>query len=82
MAGKKKKSKKRKPIIRTGPCPYCKTKKEPDYKNYQDLRNYLSDRAKIHPGSRTGVCSKHQRRVEKEIKRARHLGLLPFVSRL
>jgi small subunit ribosomal protein S18 len=59
-------------------CPFCKTKANPDYKNYDDLAKYLTDRAKILGKDRTGVCAKHQRRLGVAIKRARHLGLLPF----
>jgi len=63
-------------------CPFCKGKTTPDYKDYHILEKYISDRAKILSKGRTGVCAKHQRRVGKEIKRARHLGLLPFVPTL
>lgn len=61
-------------------CPFCKSKISPDYKQYPDLAKYLSDRAKIVPKTRSGLCAKHQRRVAIEIKRARHLGLLPFTG--
>jgi small subunit ribosomal protein S18 len=54
----------------------------PDYKDIDTLRKYMTDRAKIMPKSRTGLCSKHQRRVAIEIKRSRSLGLLPFTSGL
>jgi small subunit ribosomal protein S18 len=59
-------------------CEFCKGGKEPDYKNYTALKRYLSDRAKIIGKKRTGICSKHQRRLSLAIKRARHLGLLPL----
>jgi small subunit ribosomal protein S18 len=36
---------------------------------------------KILPRRRTGVCSKHQRLVSRAVKRARIIGLLPFVAR-
>lgn len=63
-------------------CEFCKGKKTPDYKDVNTLKKYMSDRAKIMPKTRTGLCSKHQRRVAIEIKRARSLGLLPFTSSL
>ena len=50
-----------------------------DYKEVEKLRRYVSDRAKIEPTRRTGVCAKHQRVLAVAIKRARHLALLPFV---
>jgi small subunit ribosomal protein S18 len=42
------------------------------------LRRYVSDRARIEPRRRTGVCAKHQRRLALAIKRARYLALLPY----
>jgi len=50
-----------------------------DYKDVDRLRRYLSDRAKIEPTRKSGVCAKHQRALGAAIKRARHLALLPFV---
>jgi len=63
-------------------CIFCKSDKEPDYKDYRGLAKYLSDRAKIVGRDRSGICSKHQRRLTLAIKRARHLGLLPFTPSL
>jgi len=52
-----------------------------DYKDVILLRNYINTVGKIIPRKRTGVCSRHQRVVSKAIKRARIIGLLPFVAR-
>jgi len=60
-------------------CYFCKNKKEPNYKEYKTLQAFISDRAKILGKDRTGVCSKHQRKLSQAIKRTRHLGLLPFI---
>lgn len=60
-------------------CPFCKGKMEPDYKDSAALSSYMNDRAKVLGKSRTGICAKHQRRVSINIKRARHLALLPFI---
>jgi len=82
---KKKDSKKRRKIIVEAVarnCPFCKTNTEPDYKNHESLAKYISDRAKLVGKDRTGLCSKHQRRVSVAIKRARHLGLLPYTPTL
>ena len=80
-----KKSSRRK-VIKLRPiptnCEFCKAKKVPDYKETNTLMKYMTDRAKIMPKSRTGLCSKHQRRVAIEIKRSRMIGLLPFTSSL
>lgn len=51
-----------------------------DYKDYDTLRRYLTDRAKIRPRRQTGTCAKHQRSLARAIKRARHLALLPFTG--
>lgn len=63
-------------------CLFCTEKKEPTFTDTGVLRKFLSDRAKIVAKARTGACSKHQRRIAKEIKYARHLSLLPFVARI
>lgn len=60
-------------------CLFCKNKKEPEYIDSVSLRKFISDRSRIMPKVRTGVCSKHQRRLTREIKHARHLALLPFI---
>ena len=59
-------------------CPFCADKAEIDYKDISRLRRYVSDRARIEPRRRTGVCAKHQRRLALAIKRARYLALLPY----
>lgn len=63
-----------KPVARN--CVFCKEKRNPNYKNYQELRQFVSDRARILGKDRTGVCAKHQRLIAREIKRARMLGLI------
>jgi len=61
-------------------CPFCAdNKKVIDYKNYKDLERFISEKGKILPRRVTGVCAKHQREVTLAIKRARHIGLLPYI---
>jgi len=72
--------KKRRTLSRDRKCLYCIGKTEPDYKQIEVLAKLISERGKLLGGDRTGVCSKHQRRVAKSVKRARHLALLPFLS--
>lgn len=60
-------------------CLFCQSKKAPGYSDMVTLKRFISDRSKILPKSRSGVCSKHQRAVSVNIKYARHLSLLPFV---
>ncbi len=50
-----------------------------DYRNVEVLRRFVSGQAKIVDPRHTGVCAKHQRELSKSIKRARTMGLLPFV---
>lgn len=77
-----KKTNKRKTLIKRKPiktdCVFCNTKTEPDYKDSKTLERFLSDRAKILGRDRTGLCTKHHKRIPKQVKRARHLALLPF----
>ncbi len=72
--------KKLKPVATN--CPFCHNKTEPDFRQVEVLKNYVSERAKIIGKDRTGLCTKHQGRVTIAIKRARFLALLPFISRV
>ena len=49
-----------------------------NYKEYKFLRKFLTDQGKIIPGYVTGVSSKYQRLLAKEIKKARNIALLPY----
>lgn len=63
-------------------CYFCKNAvKDIDYKNADILRKFTSSYGKIAPKRRSGLCSKHQRKVAMGIKRARIMALLPFVNR-
>ena len=62
-------------------CQFCAEKTlEIDYKNTALLRRYTTEEGKIRPRRQTGTCAKHQRTVAREIKRARHIALLPFTG--
>ncbi len=50
-----------------------------DYKDVALLERYISERGKILPSRITGVGAKNQRKLAVAIKRARYIGLLPFV---
>lgn len=52
-----------------------------DYKDVETLRKFLTTHARIQAQRRTGVSSKFQRELSTAIKRARYMGLLPYVSR-
>ncbi|MBS7576030.1 MULTISPECIES: 30S ribosomal protein S18 [unclassified Enterococcus] len=51
-----------------------------DYKDVKLLERFISERGKILPRRVTGTSAKNQRKVTIAIKRARVMGLLPFVS--
>jgi len=51
---------------------------EISYKNYEYLSRFMSDRARMYDRKTTGFTAKTQRKLSREIKRARHLALLPF----
>ncbi|MGL3819525.1 30S ribosomal protein S18 [Sphingopyxis sp. R3-92] len=61
-------------------CPFS-TKDAPviDFKDVRLLQGYLSERGKIVPSRITAVSTKKQRELAKAIKRARHIGLLPYI---
>ncbi len=61
-------------------CRFCHDKNiKIDYKSYEMLEKFITDRGKILPRRITGTCAKHQRALSREIKRARIIALLPFV---
>jgi small subunit ribosomal protein S18 len=53
--------------------------REIDYKDTRTLLHYVSERGRIVPSRISGTTAKDQRKLTRAIKRARHLGLLPFV---
>ena len=61
-------------------CPFsAKDAPAIDYKDVRLLQSFMSERGKIVPSRITAVSGKKQRELAKAIKRARHLGLLPYV---
>jgi len=63
-------------------CLFCIEKeRNVDYKDPQTMRRFISQRAKIMPPKRTGACTKHQRLISNSIKRARFMGLLPYIAK-
>lgn len=64
------------------PCEYCVNKTEPDYKEVDSLKVGLSNKLRIVARIYSGVCLKHQRRLTREIKKARHMALIPFVQKV
>ena len=52
-----------------------------DYKDVRLLQGFVSERGKIVPSRITAVSAKKQRELAQAIKRARFLGMLPYVIR-
>ena len=50
-----------------------------DYKDIRLLQKFISERGKIVPSRITAVSAKKQRELAQAIKRARFLGLLPYI---
>ena len=72
MINKKRRKKKR-------VCQFCADKNTKiDYKNYQKLEKFVTERGKRLPRRITGTCAKHQRELTKAIKMARNIALLPY----
>ena len=51
-----------------------------DYKDFPTLRRAMSEKGKIRSARITGACRRHQRQLAQAVKRARELGLLPYVA--
>jgi small subunit ribosomal protein S18 len=62
-------------------CQFCADKHLAiDYKQGEVLHRFVTDEGKIRPRRQTGTCAKHQRELALAIKRARHIGLLPYAG--
>ena len=52
-----------------------------DYKDTDVLKKFLNPNGRILSRKRTGVTMKNQRKLALAVKRARFMGLLPFVAK-
>jgi len=52
-----------------------------DYKNVQYLKGFMTPHARIVGSRRSNMPASHQRKIEKAIKHARFMGLLPYIAR-
>ena len=55
--------------------------KHVDYKDTEILKKFLNPHARILAKKRTDVSAMYQRKLAEAVKRARFMGLLPFVAR-
>lgn len=49
-----------------------------DFKDVDLLKHFLSSNLKVRPQKRSGLCSKHQRKISSAIKKARKAALLQY----
>ena len=63
---------------------YCRFKKNGiryiDYKDPDFLMKFINEQGKILPSRLSGNSCKYQKKVAQAIKRARHIGLLPYLG--
>lgn len=52
-----------------------------DYKDLEILKKFLGPQGNLLSKNKTGVAAKYQRQLATAVKRARFMGLLPYISR-
>jgi small subunit ribosomal protein S18 len=52
-----------------------------DYKDIELLKKFIAPNARMMGRKKTNTTSKNQRKVAEAIKRARFMGLLPFIAK-
>lgn len=52
-----------------------------DYKDAYFLRRFLNSQGKLYPPKKFGLSAKEQRALALAVKRARYMGLIPYVVR-
>jgi small subunit ribosomal protein S18 len=67
---------------RSTKCRFCMLDAPPvDFKDVRTLQKLSTPQGKLYSRKRSGNCARHQRQVQRAVKRARFLGLLPYVGR-
>ena len=62
-------------------CTFCANQMHDiDYKDVKTLNVFINGFKKIKNRYYSGVCLRHQKKLAISIKRARHVGLLPFTN--
>ena len=51
-----------------------------DYKDVETLKHFLNPHARLLSRKKTGLTARHQKMIANSVKRARYMGLLPYVS--
>lgn len=52
-----------------------------DYKDVDLLKQFINPHGRVMSRKRTGLTAKQQRAVEAAVKRARFMGLLPYIQK-
>lgn len=70
---------------RTSRCRFCTKEGCPrpafvDYKDVTNLKKLVTSQGKLFSRKRSGLCAAYQRAVGQAVKRARFMGLLPYVG--
>jgi len=52
-----------------------------DYKDIELLKKFLAPNARLLSRRKTNLTAKNQRKMEEAVKRARFMGLLPFIAK-
>jgi small subunit ribosomal protein S18 len=73
----------KKKIRRTSkPCQFCLKKAEPLFSDIEGLAPFVDAKKRLITRYMTGNCQKHQLRLARAVKQARHLALMPFTDRV
>jgi small subunit ribosomal protein S18 len=68
--------------MRKKTCRFCEEKVDfLDYKDLRRMERLVSERGKMLSRRVTGICAKHQRKVEDGVKKARFMALIPFLKK-
>ena len=72
----------RRSVGRTGTkCRFCRARTTGvDYKDIDTLSKLTSAQGKLFSRKRSGNCAKHQRQTRRALKRARYIGLMPYIA--
>ncbi len=74
-------NKRTKPSRERSECRYCRNKVDYiDYKDIEALSKLVTQRGKIFSRKRSGNCAGCQRKAQLAVKRARYIGLLPYIN--
>lgn len=52
-----------------------------DYKDVDLLKNFINPHGRVLDRRKSGLTAKQQRAVEEAVKRARFMGLLPYIQK-